>query len=110
MRARSKGDKEDLDVKLNPNYVRWKDTGKKIEDEEAIELMAAVVKLAAQDYRTSVKWLMKHEKQNRSRKYHIVEKLRDDVIRFSKSYLFSLVFEEVLDSRQFLLMAMKDQI
>lgn len=110
MRARSNGDKDDFDIGLDPNYVRWKDTGKKIEDEEAIELMAAVVKCAAKDYRTSVKWLMKHEKQNRSKKYRIVEKLRDDVIKFSKSYLFSLVFEGVLDSRQFLMMAMKDQI
>lgn len=110
MRARSKGDKEDLDIKLDPNYVRWKDTGKKIEDEEAIELMAAVVKRAAKDYRTSVKWLMKHEKQNRSKKYRIVEKLRDDVIKFSKSYLFSLVFEDVLDPNKFLMMAIKGQI
>lgn len=110
MRVRSKCGKDDLDVKLDPNYVRWKDTGKQLEDEEAIELMASIVKQAAKDYRVSVKWLMKHEKQNTSKKYHIVERLRDDVIKFSKSYLFSLVFEEVLDSKQFLMMAVKGQI
>lgn len=79
-------------------------------DEAFLALIAAVFRQAAQDYRYAVMWMRSHASKEFTREFKEKEKLRNDVIRFTKSGLFQLVLGDKMEPETFLKMALKGQV
>ena len=79
-------------------------------EEPYVALIAAIFKQAAQDYRHAVNWMMMHPRRVGSREFKEKEKIRNDVIRFTKSNLFNLVLGNKIDPDTFLKMALRGHI
>ena len=80
------------------------------DDEPIIALVAAVFRQAAQDYKYAVSWMRSHASKQCTREFKEKEKLRNDVIRFTKSDLYELVLGGKLEPDTFLKMALKGQV
>lgn len=78
-------------------------------DESVLALTAAVLKQAALDYKSSVEWLTKHPDQAETKKYKSVTKLRNDVVRFTKSDFFELAVGGIIDRTTFLRRALEER-
>ena len=78
-------------------------------DESVLALTAAILKQAAIDYMTSVMWLAKHPNEAESKKYKSVMKLRNDVVRFTKSNFFELSVGGIIDRDTFLRRALEER-
>ena len=76
-------------------------------DEPILALAAAVFRQAAMDYRFAVNWLMSHQDKEETREYKEVVKLRNDVVRFTKSKLFGIALGDKITPDKFLKMALK---
>ena len=81
-----------------------------IDAEPYTALIAAIFKQAAQDYRHAVKWIMNHPGKEESREFKEKVKLRNEVIRFTKSQFFNTVLGKTVDPDTFLKMAMRGHI
>lgn len=81
-----------------------------INDEAILALVAAVFRQAAQDYRYAVTWMTSHASRECTREFREKRKLRNDVIRFTKSDLYQLVLGDKMDPETFLKMAVKGQV
>jgi len=73
-----------------------------IGDEPYIALMAGVLRQAALDYKYAVEWLAKHPDDGESKKYKMFQKLKRDVVMFTKSDLFDFAVGGTIDPETFL--------
>ena len=99
----------DINVDVEPGYVRFKESGHKPDEDAVIELASWVVKQAAIDYRLAIRNMMKYSDE--SPQYKEARKLRNDVVRFSRSDWFNLLVPlEDMTSERFLKMSIDRQI
>lgn len=76
-------------------------------DEPTLALISAVFRQAAMDYKYAVDWLMSHKDKEETREYKKIAKLRNDVVRFTRSELFGIALGEKITPDKFLKMAVK---
>lgn len=92
-----------------PGYIRFKETGREPDEEALIQLAAWVVKQAAIDYRSGLNGMERYDPE--SQDYRDSKKLKNEVIRFSKSKWFrNLCPDPNITSEKFLSMAVNRQI
>ena len=78
-------------------------------DEGFLSLAAAVLKQAAVDYKAAVRWLSKHRDKSETKEYKNVTKVRNEVVRFTKSGFFELAVGDLIDSETFLRRALEER-
>lgn len=75
-----------------------------------VELIAAVFKQAAADYKYAVEWMAKNDEMERPRLYRQMKSLRNEVIRFTRSDFFDIAIGDGISPDEFLRMALRGHV